>query len=353
MNPSDLIPAAEAIPVHWIWFKVLLLLTFVLHVLFMNVLLGGSILAFWNNLRRGSGPDPAPDLSRRLPVITAMTVNLGVAPLLFLQVIYGNFIYVSSVLGAVYWLSVIGLVIIAYYGLYLYRYKYDVLGGTRTLVSGLVALCLLLVAFFFVNNMTLMLVPQRWLDYFANPSGTIINWGDPTLIPRYLHVVVASVAVAGLFSALTARLTKGRDAAGKARFKQGMRYFLWGAVLQVFIGLWLLISLPREVMLLFMGGGGYATTLFLLTLVAVAATIYQAVKGLVWPTVAGVVLTVSGMALIRDAARDAFLQPYHSLGALKTTGQISPFILFLATFAVGLLIVGYMFKIYFSANKVG
>ena len=114
MNPSDLIPTAEAIPVHWLWFKILLIVTFVLHILFMNVLLGGTILSFWGNLRKASKNDVSHELSGRLPTITAMTVNLGVAPLLFLQVIYGNFIYVSSVLMAVYWLSVIGLVILAY-----------------------------------------------------------------------------------------------------------------------------------------------------------------------------------------------------------------------------------------------
>ena len=253
MNPADLVPVAEAIPIHWIWFKILLLLTFVLHILFMNVLLGGSVLSFLGNLRGGTRSDPAPDLSKRLPVVTAMTVNLGVAPLLFLQVIYGNFVYVASVLGAVFWLSIVGLVMLAYYGLYLYAFKYENIAGKRSLLSGLVSFCLLLVAFFFVNNMTLMLQPQEWTAYFKNPGGTIINWGDPTLYPRYLHFVTASVAVAGLFTALVAHFKGGAQTEeGRARISTGMRYFSWGSVIQVFLGLWLLISLPNETMLLFM-----------------------------------------------------------------------------------------------------
>ncbi|MBF0530831.1 MAG: hypothetical protein HQK55_16500, partial [Deltaproteobacteria bacterium] len=147
-------------------------LTFTLHILFMNVVLGGVILSFWENRRKLPDRDLGPDLSRRLPVIMALTVNLGVAPLLFVQVLYGNFIYVSSVLGAVYWLSVVVLIIIAYYGLYIYRYRYDVLGSARILISGLVALCLLLAAFFIVNNMTLMIQPKHWPAYYDNPSGT-------------------------------------------------------------------------------------------------------------------------------------------------------------------------------------
>ena len=354
MNPSDLIPAADAIPVHWLWFKVLLVLTFVLHILFMNVLLGGAILSFWGNLRQGPGNDFGSDFSRRLPVVTAMTINLGVAPLLFLQVIYGNFIYVSSVLGAVYWLSVFVLLIIAYYGLYIYLDKYEALQGARILVSGLIAVCLLLVTFFFVNNMTMMDLPKQWLAYFDNPNGTIINWGDPTLIPRYLHFVVASVAVAGLFTAIVAQIRRSKDpGAAEARIKQGMQYFAWGTVVQIFIGLWLLISLQREVLLLFMGGGAYATVLFILSLAVIAGTLIAAFKGMVWPTVFGLVVAVSGMALIRDLVRDAYLEPYQSLSGLKVVSQVSPLILFLTTFVVGLVIVGYMFKIYFSAEKVG
>ena len=71
------------------------------------------------------------------------------------------------------------------------------------------------------------------------------------------------------------------------------------------------------------------------------------------PAVAGLVVTVAGMALMRDAVRDAYLKPYHSLSKLEVTGQVSPFILFLVTFVVGLAIVGYMLKIYLTADKVG
>ena len=41
--------------------------------------------------------------------------------MLFLQVLHGNLIYTSSILMGVYWLSVIGLFILAYYRAYLYK----------------------------------------------------------------------------------------------------------------------------------------------------------------------------------------------------------------------------------------
>lgn len=354
MDPSSLVPAADAIPVHWLWFKVLLLLTFVLHILFMNLLLGGSLLAFLGHVGPGKRSWASADLSYRLPVISALTINMGVAPLLFLQVIYGNFIYVSSVLSAFYWLGVLVCLMAAYYGLYIYRYKYDALGGGRTAVTALVAALLLVIVFFFVNNMTLMVQPKTWLAYFKSPFGRIINWSDPTLFPRYLHFVTASLAVGGLFLAIVARYKLKRgDESAKASVDVGMNYFNWATVVQIGIGLWFLISLPQEVMLKFMGGSGYATSVFLIGLALTAGALIFGFKRSPTPTAAFLAGAVTFMALMRDIVRDAYLKPYHSLGSIQVSGQVSPLILFLATFVVGLVVLGYMFKIYFSAKKVG
>ena len=141
MNPAGLIPTPDTIPVHWVWFEILLTLTFVIHLLFMNVLLGSGLFAFWEEWRgRGGEPSSASQLSHAMPTALAMTVTFGVAPLLFIQVLYGQFIYTSSVLMAVLWLSVVGLLILAYYGLYIYHFKYQKLGGGRRVVLGVAVL---------------------------------------------------------------------------------------------------------------------------------------------------------------------------------------------------------------------
>ncbi len=48
-----------------------------------------------------------------LPLVIAFAVNFGVAPLLFLQVLYGHFIYTSSILMGIFWISIIPALIIA------------------------------------------------------------------------------------------------------------------------------------------------------------------------------------------------------------------------------------------------
>ena len=94
--------------------RTLLLLTFFLHILFMNTLLGGTAIALGCSLQRRSSKFAAllaADLGRMLPSVFAFTITLGVAPLLFLQVIYGHLLYTSSILMAVPWLGIIGLVL--------------------------------------------------------------------------------------------------------------------------------------------------------------------------------------------------------------------------------------------------
>src|SRR5271165_6599219 len=101
--------------------RTLLLLTFFLHVLFMNCLLGGTTITLVCMMRRTTSAFSARlagDLGRLLPSVFAFTITLGVAPLLFLQVMYGHLLYTSSILIGVPWLAVIGLVILAYYGVY-------------------------------------------------------------------------------------------------------------------------------------------------------------------------------------------------------------------------------------------
>ena len=65
----------------------------------------------------------ADDLGHLLPSVFAFTITLGVAPLLFLQVMYGQFLYASSILIGVPWLAIIAMVILAYYGVYFFSMK--------------------------------------------------------------------------------------------------------------------------------------------------------------------------------------------------------------------------------------
>lgn len=333
MSPVELVPAAEPILVPWGWFHGFLMLVFVIHLLLMNIMVGGGIMALVTGLKRaaqGEGLSFQHDLSVKLPVVIALAVNFGVGALLFMQVLYGHFFYISSQLMAVYWLSVIGLLILGYYCAYIYQYKFDTLGELRNGIIGVTVVCFLVIAFFFTNNMTLMLNPTTWPRYFVEPGGTLLNLSDPTVIPRYLHFLTASMAVAGLFTAViwTLKEKKGAPQA-KTHIGRGMRWFTIATLFQVLIGFWFQMSLPDRIMLLFLGENTLHTAVFIVGLGLVVQALYYGFKNRVWPAAFSLVLLVLVMAVMRDLVRRAYLAPYFKVSDLEVLGQFTPLPAFL------------------------
>ncbi|MGE4298364.1 MAG: hypothetical protein AB7E47_10080 [Desulfovibrionaceae bacterium] len=346
MLPAALVPAPDAIPVASVWFEVLLLVTFLAHLLLMNVIVGGAIISF----ARAFTPSPhtAPPtkaLGKQLPTATALTVNFGVAPLLFLQVLYGQFIYSSSVVIAWWWLAVIGLVMAAYYAFYIYTLNYDRLEGYRLFVMAAAMGMLLLTGFIFVNNMTLMLRPDRWMAYFDHPGGTLLNLGEPTLIPRYLHFMLGAVAVGGLYLAFMQQRKKNKGLAGPeadTAVRSGMRWFTLATIANTLVGFWFFASLPREAMLALMGGSSVATVVLILGVVGTGAALYTGSRRMIVPAAASTLFTLITMVGLRDIVRRIYLAPYFSTADLTVTGEYGSMTMFLISLVLGLGLVFYM-----------
>ncbi|SKA91763.1 hypothetical protein SAMN02745704_02367 [Paucidesulfovibrio gracilis DSM 16080] len=345
MDPAQLIPVVDPIPIPGPWFDVLLVVTFVAHILFMNVVVGGAVISLVGHARN---TEPlSRSLSKKLPTILALTINMGVAPLLFLQTVYGQFDYTSSVLMAGYWLAVIGLLLAAYYGLYIYNLKFDGLGGLRTPLLLLTLGMMLWIGFMFSNNVTLMLRPEKWFDYFKTGGAGFLNLDDPVLYPRYLHFMVASLAVGGLFVALRAHFKKDAE-----RLKTGMLWFMRATVVNLAVGVWFLMALPGEIMMLFMGGDALATGVLALGILGAAALVWTGLTRR--PVLAAVltVVTVLLMAVARHIVRTAYLAPWFDSSQLPITGEYSTLLLFLFFLAVGLPCVVWMVRIYVKPANI-
>ncbi|MDQ1331844.1 MAG: hypothetical protein QG578_2114 [Thermodesulfobacteriota bacterium] len=348
MDIAALIPSPDTIPVHWVWFKVLLIITFMAHILLMNIMLGSAIIAFFSGLNRfpeRSTISLQKEISEKTTFVIAFTINFGVAPLLFLQVLYGNFFYTSSILMAVFWISVIFILIIAYYSAYIYKFKFEELAFARVYFIGLTVLLLTITAFFYTNNMTMMLFPASWTQYFDRPSGTVLNLSEPTLLPRFIHFVTASVAISGLFIAITwQKKKKSGSADADLNVKTGMKIFFYATLFQVLAGIWFFISLPKDIMLLFMGKDTTGTMVFLAGLIAAGLSLIFGYKNKVRPAAFSVLVTVFFMVIMRDMVRTAFLKPYFSIEKLKVIYQYSPMIVFFASLIIGIAAVIYMIK---------
>lgn len=342
MNPADLIPTADALVAHWGWFQFLLMLTFPLHLLAMNALLGAALVAVIGHLLPGEHHRSLSyELAKSLPFLVAFTVNLGVAPLLFINVLYGHLLYSSTVLMGLFWLAIIPILIIAYYLAYFYDFSFKRLGNLGMFIILLILGLLMVVGFFFTNNMTMMIAPTSWERWFTTPNGSLLNLADPTLLARYLHMMTGSLAVGGLFVAVySSTVLKGLSVVSEAGTRIGMTLFSWLTLLQVVVGIWFLLTLSREVMMRFMGGTMVSTALFVAALVLASATLFAGFKRMVWPAVWLTVPLVYVMSFMRDSVRTGYLAPYFEVSSVPAKVQWSPLIFFLVTllFGVGLVI---------------
>jgi hypothetical protein len=252
-------PLALPAPAWLLW--ALLLLTFFLHLIPMNLVLGGSIVGAIARVR-GRRPGRAHEarlahiIVKAMPVLISAAVTLGVAALLFLQVLYGRVFFVSAIVIGWWWLSVIGLLMLTYYAAYLMAMRETSLGGSAVVLAWLVAGVVGLIALIYSNNMTLMLKPAELVArYAADGSGRQLNLLDPSLIPRHLHMVLGAIAVTGLAVAVLGIVVGRRDEAfGRWAVRYGAFVCVAATMINIFAGLWWLAALPREVLLKFMGG---------------------------------------------------------------------------------------------------
>ncbi|MBE0585084.1 MAG: hypothetical protein IH612_15155 [Desulfofustis sp.] len=344
--PTLYVPAADTIPVAWGWFQFFLLLTFPLHLLAMNAMLGGLAVGVGQQFIGGAVRDRlAHRLAIALPLVIAFAVNFGVAPLLFLQVLYGQFMYTSSILMGVFWIAIVPLLIIAYYGAYLYDFKFSRLGGAGKWIGLAVVLMLLTIAYFFVNNMLLMSLPESFAGYFQHRSGTMLASAEPVFLPRYLHMVVGALAIGGLFVALVGQFRGDQDGELAVHARAvGMKVFFRLTLVNICLGIWYLLSQERDTMLLFMGGNRGATAVFSLALLLIVAILVVAYQRRLWLTVGGVVLLVYLMSFMRAWLRSDYLAGIFRLDQLVVVPQFSPLIFFLVTLLGGSIVIGWLLK---------
>jgi len=367
MGPK-FIPSLDPNPLpapYWV-FKLLLLVTFVLHIVAMNFLLGGAVLALVARWRPGNVQQrnrAFADIAKKLPVFLPATITLGIAALLFVQVLYGQFFYTSSVIVAWPWFLVLVFLTIAYYGFYYVSFqKYG--SSARTNVVMLMSVLLIFtIGFIYSNNFTLSQTPSRWQGkYFANPGGWNLNLSEPTLIPRFLHFFTAAVAVGGLMLVFLALARSKKDPEyGKYLFQLGGKAFLYATMAQFLIGTWFVISLPPEVRSLFLRDGlpiallgagiaGGLASIFIMS----EALHKQDIRRAAYYVTPLMAVVISCMAVMRDVLRGIYLKPYFHPEQFAVKTQWSVFPLFLGLFIAGVVLwfgMLYRYGLFSAANK--
>lgn len=356
-----MMPAPDPLGLPWdpLLMKVLMLATFLVHILLVAAMLGGTALTFFGEL---VGLAPSADRWRRLawqygyilPFILSFAVTFGIPPLLFMQVLYGQYLYTSSVLIAWPWILVIPSLSLAYGGLYVYQRLRDRIGRARLLVIGASLALFLWVAFVYVNNMTLAQAPWRWPAlYTATATGFHLNLGEPILWPRYGMVVSGAVAVAGAVAAwIAARAlrTGDRDFA-QWGMRAGSSICFVGLAAAALFGYAMASRMPDTVAHRMAGMGSAPmltrAMLFFLGLGALAflGAAVRPQHMLLWIGSAGIVLAAAGGVILRDMLRLAYLGDLYRISERPVRYQVGTLLVFAVTLLVGIGVLGWIWKL--------
>jgi hypothetical protein len=345
-------PAVDPIPLPapvWI-FKLLHLVTFALHVVALQLLVGGLIVAltwyFWNRARPSAAmAGAAGSVAGLLPIVMVYVINLGIPPLLFTQVLYGRALYTASILVGAFWLGIIALLLLGYSCLYAVAGR-----STRQKAWGWIGLIAVLavgkIAFTYSNVMTLMLRPPAWLEmYRSNPHGTqLAAPGDPTIMPRWLYMILGSLVVAGVGLWLLGHARRSGEETGTFLRQRAPLLIVLFGVAQAALNFWVVAAQPaavREGVTGALGSqlamGAWALTLAGMVAAGVLALRRQGQRapGLAWACAALSVLNIGAMVLFRDAIRDTSLGQFgYNVWDRQVATNWSAVIVFLVMFLV-------------------
>lgn len=363
----DSFPVVDPIPLPapvWL-FKVLHTATLVLHFTAVHFLVGGlAVAVFWSLVGRWRNDEAQLNaggaVARRLPVVMAYVINLGVPPLLFAQVLYGRALYTSSVLIGFWWISVIGLLMFSYF--LLYRMARRAENGLGFGWMALIALAVVMkIGFIYSNNMTLMLRPDLWLGMYRNsPLGNQLNTSDPTVMPRWLFMMIGSVGISGVGLMLLGFQARVPESARQLLRNRGGMLLALFTLVQIFLALGVYSAQPEAVRTELYGSSFYlavaaawlltAAGLVVLGLLNMASAARPVV---LLPALAGLVafLNVTLLVLFRDGIRDASLRLNgFDVWARTVNTNWSIVILFLVLFVVALGFVGWMAAVTFRSK---
>ncbi len=359
------LPDAAGIPgAAWL-FVWLMNLTFTLHVLFMNLVLGGSAVLLGCEV--AGRARLAHVLTGALPIALSFTITFGVAPLLFVQVLYPQFFYTANVLIGPFWLGILAALLLAFYGIYLVRRWQSrpsaAARAGRALGAALILALVLAIGYVFSGNAVIAIEPQQWRTVINHDR--VLHVSSPQFLPRYLHMVIGATAVSGLgFACLGQYLwrRRGEPGLGRTLVTRGMSTAVIATFAQMADGLWFLLAVSdaARTRLLNPLAGGAGSIAWMLAILASLLMLWMMIRAaleadvLRWTLISAALMfaTLFGMSAGREVVRQAYLAAYFRLDDWTVSPQPWAVLVFLATFLAGLAVLALMLRWWWGSTRL-
>jgi len=310
--------------------KILLVFLFLIHILFVNFMVGGVTLSFifeLIGLKNKKYDALAREISGTVTVNKSLAVVLGVAPLLVINLAYTTYFYTATSLTGIAWLMVMPAVIFAFLLTYIHKYSWDKLENNKFLHLALAFMGLALfwvIPLIFLSNVNLMLFPARWTDTHGFIPAVLLQ----NVIPRYLHFMLATIAVTSLFAVGWFGRKKydlNRHLSGFTREEVKYKFYLIAFIatlMQFIIGPLLLFTLPVHGISLKVYGfillGVLAAVLFMFLVWYEIRHKTKLIGRHFWTVIILLTGTVISMAFGRHYYRERAIEPHRELVDEKT-----------------------------------
>jgi hypothetical protein len=187
-------------------------------------------------------------LMNQMPIIIALGINFGIVPLLFLQVAYHRVFYPATILMAWPWLSIVGLLIVAYYGVYLYAIglREDRLTPLRRACGWMAAVLFIAMGFVFSHAFVLMTSVDAWPALWERTSvagavtGTALILGEPGIWSRWLMIFGLALTTTVAYALVDAGVFAARETEAYRRWVAGfaLRLYTLGILWFALAGSW-------------------------------------------------------------------------------------------------------------------
>lgn len=347
------------VPFFPILFQFLMVLTFTLHIFFVNLTIGTLLISLYLSFKKNEfSKRLSSSLIKMTPISISMAILFGIAPLLFVQVIYDAFFYTASTLLGVYVTLFIFSMMIAYTSVYIGYFNRKKREGIFKFFA-LISLLLFLFSGFIIHSVSyLSLLPDKWMSLYTslspvNTSGLNLKYIQ---ISRFLHFIIPSLIQTGILIMLYSDYYKVREDFEKDylewSYKFGSKIVLISLILQILIGILFLLEVPFKFKFFlnpFLITGIILTLILLYLLYVSQKKVYSFSKILLLLSI----LTIFFMSYGREILRMNYLSQYdYSIYNYKMNLDLGSTLLFLLTFVMGLVIISFFIYISFKAGKV-
>lgn len=191
------------VPFYPVVFQALYILTWALHAAFVLLSLGSMGLSLYGTMRQKTDPNwkiLTPHLIQTGKISVSILIVLGVAPLLFTQVIYDPNWYVANTLAGMWVFIFIYSLVVGYVMYYWYYYANKKTEGGGKLI-GIISFAILVFAGILMHNFAVTsIMPNDWMNMYA-PNGVVDNsgWTFNMDLVRLIFMVSLSIPVVGIF----------------------------------------------------------------------------------------------------------------------------------------------------------